>query len=310
MSCDLSQFVNRESPIAAFESMLGHRSRRILLVQGREAMGKSCLVQRLRYECHQRQVRTALVDFRRDAALSQPEQIILTLREEVGGVFARQLEQAETQLRQDFAPVAAAPLLTNWLAGASQGAGGGHHISLAGQVEIGGDVVGGDKITIANPTVVLNPSGGFDLGQAEAQTRRNTAFRAALTAALGEGPLVLFFDHFEQASSAAGLWLRRQLLGLHLEGGGNGAGGFDKLWVVVAGRSLPLQDEITSWRHRLELQPLAPFPREVIALFWVEKRGLGIEVVDNAGDLSGGIPGVLALMADNWEARHGRGDGK
>lgn len=306
MSCDLDQFVNREAPLAAFDGLLGHPSRRILLVQGLEGMGKSCLVQRLRYQCRQRQLRSALVDFRASTALGQPEQVMRALREEIGGIFAHRLEQIESQIGQDFATAAAAPILVNWLSGIGQGAGGGHQISLSGQVEIGGDVVGGDKITIANPTIVLNPNGGAILGQAEAQTRRNTAFRSTLAAALEEGPLVLFIDHFEQASTEIKIWLRQHILGLHLDGDGNGR--FAKLWVVLAGRSVPLQEETMRWRHRLDFQPLQPFSREIVAVFWVEKRGLGVKVVDNALDLSDGIPGLLAMMADNWEARHGRGD--
>jgi hypothetical protein len=281
--------------------MLGHRAQRILLLQGAEGMGKSCLVQRLRHECRQRQLRTALLDFRSSAPLDQPDQVIRQLRTEIGGVFARQLEQVETQIRQDFASVAAAPLLMNWLGGGGPAPAGGHRINLSGQVEVGGDVVGGDKITIANPTIVLNPNGGFDLGQAEAQTRRSTAFRAALAAALATEPLVLFIDHFEKASTEAKLWLRQHILGLHLEGTGNGTDGFDKLWIVAAGRSVPLQEETASWRDRLQLQPLAPFPNDIIAAFWVEKRGRRAEDIPVIARVSAGIPGLLDIMADNDE---------
>jgi len=73
--------------------------------------------------------------------------------------------------------------------------GSGHHLALSGQIQIGGDVVGRDKFTFTNSSIIVDPSRGRELVDEEIETRRNMAFRSALVHLLQTQKVVFFFDH-------------------------------------------------------------------------------------------------------------------
>jgi hypothetical protein len=114
--------------------------------------------------------------------------------------------------------------------------------------------------------------------------------------------VVLFFDHFEEATEEVTYWLRRHVLGLHLEE----AAEFPNLWIIVAGRRVPFQDEVDQWRHVLRAHLVRPLPDEAIYLFWVDKRGLDPAHVSVIVPASGGNPQLLFLMANNFAKALGR----
>ena len=168
---------------------------------------------------------------------------------------------------------------------------------MSGEVHVQGDVIGGDKIIIRNLPVIVDPAAGLRLAQEEVQTRRNVAFREALAAQLAEQRIVLFIDHYEEATQELGTWLYRHLLSLHLDGTDWSA----NLWIIVGGRRVPLQDEVERWQHVLRDRLLGPLDDDAIYVYWVNKRGLDPDPLGVISKLSGGNPQMLYLMANNWQ---------
>lgn len=296
---NFQEFVNREEERAAFTALLGHRSQRILLLYGPSGIGKSFMLHYLKRDVSEPQTLISVVDLRADPSLSMAERLLARLREQLGGAFAEQLGQVELQIQQELLAglgAQAGQSVAAGLAAGGQTPKGG--VTVSGQtLKVGGDVVGGDKITIQNASIVLNPGGGGDLLRAEAQTRRNTAFRQALSVLLGERRLILFLDHFEEATQEVAEWARQQLLGPHLDG----LEGFANLWLIVGGQRVPLQEEAAQWRHILRARQLGPLPEEAIRAFWTEKRGLDAASLIFAIQASGGNPQLLTMMANNFE---------
>lgn len=293
------EFVNRKAELKALTSLLNDHSRRILLLSGDTGVGKTWVLHRLRRVCLEAQTLSPLVDFRYDSTLFTPDRVIRRLREQIGGAFAEQLAQVESQILRDPAlnPTVMLSQPGQALGGAfsslSSGAAGG--VSIAGSVEVGGDIVGRDKITISNSSIIVNPGGGLDQAQTEIRTRRNTTFRAALSQLLAERSLVVFFDHFEEATDEVVHWLRRQVIGLHF----TGADSFSNLWLVVAGLNQPFHSERHHWGHVFQTRRIEPLEYEAIQMFWVDKRGLDPANLSQVARLSGGNPRSLFFMANN-----------
>ena len=313
-------FVNRQAEIGLFKDWLDAHSQRILLLHGPNGIGKTSVLRRLRAGIGADGTQSPLVDFRADRTLSEGEHVIQRLRETIGGAFAQSLAQAEAAIQQDLgSALYGGPALVQGAAqaaalyqgalyqGAAQATGSGAGgVWIPGQVKVGGDIVGGDKIVFNNSPIIVDPAGGLALMRDEVRTRRNTAFRAALAAANERQRLVLFVDHYEEATEEVATWLRRQVLGLHIDGDGE----FANLWIVVSGRKVPLQDEVDRWRSVLTDLSLGPLDNEAIYLFWVEKRGLDPANVAVVGRLSAGYPQLLYLMAANWAQTARQGDGR
>lgn len=299
MACDLYEFVNRKVEMNAFSQLLSHRRQRILLLHGEPGIGKSCMMRRLRHMCgNHANLLSALVDFGGRRPLTQVKQVIEYLREQIGGSFAQQLAQVELQIQREFGGwMGMAPNSDTFSSMfASVPGGGSGNVFLSGQVSVGGDVVGGNKLTISNSSLVFNPAGGTAFAQSEIDTRRNIAFGQALSSLLRKQKVVLFFDHFEKATQEVATWLEQYLLEPLLDG----KEAFRHLWLVMAGERVPLQNQASRWRHVLRSLEIGPLMEDAIRLFWVEKRQLDPSALMFVKQATLGKPELLFMIANNF----------
>lgn len=284
MEISYDQFLNREVEINGFKDLLAHRRHRILLLNGPAGVGKSSLLAQLQEMCTGYQVASAVVDFRRHkVSLSDPDAVIGSLRDQLGGSFADQLGQAEAQILQELSPGVVRQTTTNfaeaWIgtpAPASQAASTGVQILGPTSVRVGGSIVGGNQTIIKDSTVFLNAANGQLYLNEEIGRRRNLAFRQSLRGLLADRKVILFFDHFEQTTGVVDRWVNEQVLDLQKDPGG----AFQNMWVVIAGRTVPLQDQVEEWRNILRSQRIGPLQDDVIFMFWVDRCGLDRTIVD------------------------------
>lgn len=303
MTCNLREFVGRTREIELFDSLLAHPTHRVMLVQGGGGIGKSCLLFRLRRTQGREPGAPlcAVLDFRADSDLSQSEWIIRRLREQLGGHFDQKLGQAEMDIQRELAQ---STLPQSLMAAVPAGGAPAGSLALSGDITAN-DIIVGNKITIRNSTLVFNPGGGADVLQAEVEQRRNRAFRAALLDLVATQKLILFIDHYELAGKVAQRWLIDQLLALPLYDGDL----CENLWVVVGGQQVPFQEQIDQWRHVLQRYTLPPLTQEEVHLFWAEKRKLDPAQTMIIALTSGGNPGLLFMMANNFQDALSRGAG-
>jgi hypothetical protein len=286
---DSSCFLDREPELRDFASLLSRQQERILLLYGEKGMGKSCLMRRLRAECDAAGVLSVVVDFGSDYALCEdPDSIITLLQDRLGGAFADGVQAAEAKAQQDFAASGVASTASEALASAVQAAlasvlqaalppanvAPASGLSVSGPLTVSGDMFGGHKIstdvTINNPQLITSPGGGLKYQQEKIAAARDGAFRPALKAFVAQQPLMLIFDHFEEAMKTVPAWLQNQVLGIHTEG----EGGFSNLWLLVSGDRVPFQDRLADYTDRLCAQPVGPLPDDAIYLYWCDQRGL------------------------------------
>jgi hypothetical protein len=310
-------FVNRTAEISLLAEMLSDRDHRILLLHGPAGIGKTSVMGRLRTS--DTAALPLWLDLRDETAPHGAESLIIWLREKLGGVFAAQLANAEAVIQRDMFGVAYEGALRQGLAALSREektsvaetaaaapvtAPTRSAVTMSGEVHVQGDVIGGDKIVIRNLPIIVDPAAGSRLAQAEVQTRRNTAFREALRALLAEQRIVLFIDHYEEATQELSEWLYRHMLSLHLDG----VTWCTNLWIVVSGRRVPLEDEADRWQHVLRDRLLGPLDEEAIYVYWVNKRGLDPNPLAIISKASGGNPQMLYMMANNWQHAQSPGD--
>jgi hypothetical protein len=151
-------------------------------------------------------------------------------------------------------------------------------------------MVGGDVNVYNLPEPILNPGGGTDRALNQMEDRRNIAFARALRAAQAEQRVILFFDHFEKATDTVIEWFRDHVLHVHRPG----SRGFGNLWIVVAGRKVPLQHQADAWERTLISEEIGPLPRDDVVKLW---RALGLDeaVVDEKIKESGANTKLLFL---------------
>ncbi|MDX1489112.1 MAG: hypothetical protein R3268_12965, partial [Acidiferrobacterales bacterium] len=126
-----------------------------------------------------------------------------------------------------------------------------------------------------------------------AEQQINRVFFDCLTKLTAEQTaIVLLFDAIEKAPPQASQWIQRELL-LRLR-----QGLLPSTKVIMTGRkTYDLTDlEI---RHLLVETSLNPFGDEHIQEYIFERRGITGYELSFFVDASGGVPGLLALMADN-----------
>jgi hypothetical protein len=123
---------------------------------------------------------------------------------------------------------------------------------------------------LQNSSVNYNPAGGAELRQRELKTRLNTVLPEALKAEVARQKLVICLDHVDEATPPVASWVRHQVLRLLLEE----ADTYANLWIVVAGREVPLRERADELRHLLYLQEVGPLVEEAIRIYWIEKRHL------------------------------------
>ncbi len=144
-------------------------------------------------------------------------------------------------------------------------------ISSGRNVTVNGDIVGGAKITLNNSRVnVSNPSGGGKIRQKELITHLNMVLPEALEAEAAQQKLMICMDHWDEARKLVAPWVRNQLLHLLVDESDD----YTNLWVMVAGREVPLAERAEELRHLLCLQEVGPLDEEFIRSYWLEKRHL------------------------------------
>lgn len=298
MTCNLLEFVGRQLEIELFAELLADGRYRLLLLQGDGGIGKSCLLHRLRRDCRRErpELATAMLDFRLDRSLASPKQVIDRLRDQLSEEFDQQMMRAEAQIARDHSASAAESAPTLAANAVAAGAPGQGSISFGGNVTAQ-DIIVGQKVTINNSTLILNPSAGVELLEAETEQRRNRAMRRALLDLVRSEQVMIFVDHFEEASEPVRRWLLQQLLNIPLVDEDL----CENLWIVVSGKQVPYQDQIDQWRHLLRRHRLPPLSPEEIQSFWIDKRQLDPAQVMVIAMASGGNPGLLFMMANNMQ---------
>jgi len=286
MFSKFDDFVNRDAEIKLFTELL-HEPFGILILHGVEGIGKTRVIHRLRQVCSAPNVKAVLVDFRDKAQLAEPEYVIRRLRERVGGTFAERLGQVETRFQQEIL----GSTFSSLAASSSQTVAGRVNLYHSREIHVGGDIVGGAKIS-----VTINLGGALSMNAREIETRRNTALRDALKEVLAERSMVLFFDHFEDATTPVGEWLCQHILRLHLEE----IGEYPNLWIVVAGRTVPLQEEVEHLSPVIRYLQVEPLSEEAITLFWVHLHRLDPDKLVEVIQASQGNP--QRLVAEAYKA--------
>lgn len=290
MICDPDEFVNRDHELRVFADLLCDHRCRLLLITGVPSIGKSCLLHRMLEHCQRQGFSTALVDFRNDPELTRPERILESLSIQLSGPFAEQMVEAEVRIREIEAAFIFSQTFTHGVTTHAESA------TLQGKIEVAGDLVE-QKIQIVNSPITIHPGAGPQRLVDVIEDERDRHFRTALSTFQTAHPLVLFFDHFEEAAEQVACWFRSRILNLYREAGGT----CHSLWLVIAGRQVPLQSEVNQWRNLLQQQQIGPLPPQAIYLYWVEKRRLDPTSVSIIVNACGGNPGLLAAMADNTE---------
>lgn len=296
MTDDLGKFLDRDPEIAAFTGLLDHPDRRLLLLHGPRGRGKSRLLRQLREHCCDENTVSTLVDFEYEPSLTEPDRVIDRLREQIGGRFDEEMGEEEARIADTLAASRERSLerLTEAVARGSRagagGAGGGAHID--GDVKAARDFIGRDQnVYFPNAKVELTPGGGPAEADEEADTERNKAFRTALGNLQETQKVILFFDHFEKAKEPVRTWLREHVVTLHLEGSPQ----FANVWSVIAGRTVPLQDQEDRLYDRLRSLAIGPLPEKDVIGFWVDQIGLDRTAVQDEYRSSQGNTQMLCL---------------
>lgn len=300
---NLNHFINREPEIENFDRLLADPQRRIFLLYGDAGMGKSGLLHILRRDHTHPTLRAIFVDFRARRTLGgESGELIHFLGKKLGPEVADALPPIpdETESLQwdpaDLARLEASIVsIAETVAAARTTSGGG--MAVQGNVTVqDGDAVGRDKIVINLPSLLAH-SGGWRWKQRQRQEQALTeAFQTALRGSSDEQPVILYFDHCEEAEGVA-TWLEEELLGLLLDP----AEAATNLWVVCVGRQVPLQPQAGTLREILRSQEVRPLSKEATILYWEKKRGLPTEESEHVFRFSGGKPNVLKSMADTIE---------
>ena len=72
------------------------------------------------------------------------------------------------------------------------------------------------------------------------------------------------------------------------------------LWLVIAGRHMPLRDELDQFRPLMTGREIEPFSEQAIRLVWEGKRGLDPAEIPNVIRLGGKKPEILFWMANEF----------
>jgi AAA ATPase domain len=294
-------FVNRTEEINAFRNLIKDRRRRLLLIYGLEGRGKTCLRTQLSRISSEEHMVSAVVDFRRHKMLTDPDQVIPHLRERLGSDFATKMIQAEKEIPRQR-PRGLAELnemLSKAVSTNTRSAGSSVSLSGNENVNVGGDLFGGNKIIINNPTFSVSPDNGRKWDQAATTNFNNDIFRTALRNFLVEQKhVILFFDHFEDATTTVSCWVSEFLLDLVLED----TGGFSNLWIVVSGCKVPLQDKADDFQQVLCTQQIEFLPDEAVYEVWLDKFKGDKSTIDMFIKGAGGNTKILFLILKNYVA--------
>ena len=294
----IEDFVNREDYLTALWKIIRRETDvRLVLVGGSKGIGKTYLLKEIQAECAAAQpdpVACVQVDF-----AARPGQINHVYLDVVRSVFTQLGKEGIDRLAKILAltheflptPPVAPPVAAREPVAVATGGNGGRSggVDFGGPATIGGDVVGRD--VIYQITQVIQPGIQRDdpWVQSLIQTKITDAWREHLIEITSARTIVFLFDSWQWAATDVGAWLGQHLLSWILDKTLPGAVG------IVAG----LERAHDQWPPpRFRPVALPPLPEEAVRIYWVEKRRLPPEDVENIIKYTGGHPQLLALLAD------------
>lgn len=261
---DPNKFLDRKRELGVCETWLKHPSRGILLVRGEPEEGKTWLLDRLREKCATRYPVSALVDFGASVAdITEPEHVIEELEGQIGSRFYTQRHEAEAQVEPGSAAGHAGPAL-----------GGPVSPSASQSVSMGETLVDEPQNLLRDSPPPPEPGAGPAKAQEKASGQAEAAWRAAVRDLQAGQPVLLAFDHLEEATEDIRGWLNANLFSLYRKE----AGGLSNLWCIVVGQGNPIQ-EVRDRIHPTDDVRIGPLPDEDILGFWVDDVGLEDDMV-------------------------------
>lgn len=273
----LDWFVNREKQYLGFQKMLARQTAKTTMcIEAPGDMGKTWLIQRMRYHCEEHDVPAMHVDFGNRHGAYDYLSLVRLARDQIGPADFNSL----TETINNFTGV------TINLAGQGSGRVNVSDISQGSAVEVGGDLAGRD--IIKDNQFYINADS--EIARRTAEIQINDAFFNCLQALALQTPVVFLFDSYEEITPEADRWLQGNLLVRLRESL------LDGVLVIIAGRRTPELDP--TWRSLVAKTGLELFSAEHVREYIVERRQIVGLDLDTIFRTSRGNPGLLAKMAD------------
>ena len=288
MDAYIEDFVNREEALAAiWGSIEAQSAQRLWLVTGIPGIGKTYLLD----ECRARGRNTHMVCLRidlHDTRMRDVPTLILHLAEQLGVKQAvNTLAAAQQAATLAQPPQPALPASTGDMIGADIGA-----VASGGMVAVGKGItqISGQVVTYVTQTVRYDDP----WVQQQTRLRLTEALRADLAALAAPHKVLLLVDGWSAPKTDVKVWM------------------CDHLFDWIASGAVQHMSAAIAETDNL---PNFPFPNSVVRLtlseltetaveeYWVRKRRLPHEELAGALRYSGGVPLVLALIADQIARR-------
>jgi len=289
MAYVIEDFVNRTEQLATLWKIVRQEmDQRMVLVRGPDGIGKTYLLEEFRAECEGKGIDCAWFDFAESSDHSYMA-LVLAVFNQLGPEGFEGLTQAIAESRTlgawETVPTSAVSVRAERpvaMAAPPGGRGGG--VDFYGPTTIHGDVVGRDAYYVTQIVQRDDP-----MVQQTIQARVTAAFRDCLVELTTARPALFLLNSWERATTDIREWLSHNLLNwiLHKQ--------LPNAVVLVAGQELP---DLRRPPRRIGRWTLSGLPEDAVQTYWVEICGLPPEDVPNIIMYSGGLPMLIALMAD------------
>lgn len=302
MTYRIEDFVNRDLALTALWSMVRlETEHRILVIHGRDGIGKTSLLKQFREECQREKTACGLLNF---AELLDQSYlgVTLDLEEQLGPKGFEHLDQviAETSELGPWAVVGAesvVPELARSVVEPAIASGRGGGVDFYDQTTVYGDVVGGHQINLIRMSRSEDPR-----TQRLIRTRVTDALRDCLIAFSAARPVVILLDSWHEALEDTRRWLQDHLLSWIVREE------LPQVVVAITCKEVPDLERLPRGAPQFRLRGLS---RDAVELYWVKKRRLPSDEVDDVIKYTGGIPIGMVVMAElralSLEASLGQG---
>jgi hypothetical protein len=287
----LEDFVNREAALQAMWKVVrGETAHRILLVCGRDGIGKTYLLEEFGAECDLKGVHCVSTDF---AELQISEQsylsIVLNIQRQLGPQGFELLLETIAQTRKlaawDTVDAPAAMPPAGVARAPAEGRSGG--VDFYQQATVYGDVAGRDLYNVTQIIQRDDP-----VVQQVVEARISAALLECLVRFTKVHPVILLLNSWEQATAEVCNWVCHNLLSWIATNKLTGAA------AVLAGEKVPDLPRLARCIKELTLEGL---PEDAVSTYWQDKRCLPPEDLPHILKYSMGFPVLLAMMADQRE---------